>query len=515
MDDDESDFRFQHQLIRDAAYHSLLKESRAVLHERLVRFLDERDQTRDRSTELTEIQGYHLERAYTYWRELGLTDRRVVELGLDAAHRLRAAGERALARGDMPAAASLLLRAADLLPDDHAGKPRVLLLAGGALDEAGWFDRALRAFDESARLARDTGASAAAEAATIARARLDYITGRATDIEQVGADVEAALDRLTALADPDALSRAWQLRLDVDIANCRWAAAQHAAGQLIDHAGRAGNVIMQRSGMRLLAFLAQKGPMPVAEATALCEDVIERVAADRRSAALARVDLALLTAMRLDFDRARAWCREAREVLGELGADTQAALISLSSGPIELSAGDPAQAEAELRRDYLALDRMGERNFISLTAALLAEAVYRQQRYGEAAEMVAFAREVAAHDDLAVHVIAASVEGKLTARRGDPATGVALVREAVELIETTEDPSGQGDVWLDLAEALHLAGEHHHAVAAAGESRERYLAKGNLAGVRRADRMAQRLRAGRDPQLGPDPRDPDPIVRRP
>lgn len=504
--DDRPEFRFQHQLIRDATYHGLLKESRAILHERLVRWLDERDETRDRAIELQEIQGYHLEQAHTYWRELGLVDEHVVAIGVDAALRLGAAGERALARGDMPAAASLLLRAADLVPDDHGDKSRLLLLAGGALDEAGWFDRAVTAFDDSADAAHATGNAAAAEAAVVARSRLEYLTGRSEDTDGVSDSVDQTLDRLTKLADPDALSRAWQLRMDVDITACRWAAAQLAAGQVIGYARQADNAMLERRTMRLLAFLAQKGPMPVAEATEVCRDILERIASDQRSVAVARVDLALLEAMVLDFDTARGYCDDARHTLAELGADTQAALVSLSSGPIELLADEPTRAEAQLRQDYEALQDMGERNFIALTAALLAEAVYRQERFDDAAGLVAFSRDLAASDDLAVQIIAGRVDGKLRSRAGDAATGVALVRESVRLIEATDDPAGQGDAWLDLAETLYLVDEARPATEAAAVARERYIAKGNLAGVRRADRIRRQLREGLDPLGGLDPR---------
>ena len=274
VDEFDAAFRFQHQLIRDATYNTLLKESRAILHERFVRWLDAREETRDRATELQEILGYHLEQAYRYWRELGRVDPHVEALGVDASRRLGDAGERALARGDMPAAAALLLRAADLLPDGHTARPRILLLAGGALDEAGWFDRATTAFDDSAKAAREAGNDAAVEAATMAKSRLEYLTGHTTDAEQVASQVDEALDRLTASADPDALSRAWQLRFNVDVAACRWAAAQHAANQLIGHARRAGNTILERSTLRALAFLAQKGPMPVSEATQVCRDIL-------------------------------------------------------------------------------------------------------------------------------------------------------------------------------------------------------------------------------------------------
>jgi class 3 adenylate cyclase len=497
--DAEPAFRFEHQLVRDATYGGLLKESRAILHERFVGWGDAVNEARDRATEFEEIQGYHLEQAYRYWRELGPLDAHAIDVGVNGSRRLASAGERALARGDMSAAANLLGRAAELLPEGHDSQPRLLLHAGNALHETGSFDRAIAAYDASSLAAGALGNLAAAEAGRIESLRLRYLIGRLDDERDVGEEVANALERLAELGDPDALSRAWQLRLNVDINACRWAAAQVAANAVIEQARHAGNSVLEVRTMPLVAFLAQKGPMPVAEATVACREILERVSFDRRSSGLTQLELALLSAMALDFDQARQLCRDTRAVLGELGWEMQAALVSLSSGLIELQADEPARAEAELRPDYEALDQMQERNFISLTAALLAEAVYRQQRFDEATELVVFSRELAAPDDLAVQIIARSVAGKLAARRGELADGLALVREAVALIETTEDPSGQGDALLDLAETLFLAGEGQEASAAAEQARERFALKGNLAGVRRAERIAASVGAGRDP----------------
>ena len=52
------------------------------------------------------------------------------------------AGRRALARGDIPAAANLLQRAATLLPPGHAERPRLRLDAAEALTEQGGFEEA-------------------------------------------------------------------------------------------------------------------------------------------------------------------------------------------------------------------------------------------------------------------------------------------------------------------------------------------------------------------------------------
>src|SRR5919197_266977 len=105
-------FRFRHQLVRDAAYSAMAKELRAELHERFAGWLEH-----ERS-EFDEIVGYHLEQAFHYRRQLGPLDEPGRELGARAGARLAAAGERALGRGDLPAAAGLLERALAVLPSD-------------------------------------------------------------------------------------------------------------------------------------------------------------------------------------------------------------------------------------------------------------------------------------------------------------------------------------------------------------------------------------------------------------
>ena len=69
---DEGAYEFRHLLIRDAAYESLSKESRADLHVRFADWFEE--QSGDRSAEYAEIVGWHLEQAHRYLSELGTLD---------------------------------------------------------------------------------------------------------------------------------------------------------------------------------------------------------------------------------------------------------------------------------------------------------------------------------------------------------------------------------------------------------------------------------------------------------
>ena len=141
--------------------------------------------------------------------------------------------------------------------------------------------------------------------------------------------------------------------------------------------------------------------------------------------------------------------------------------------------GDLEAAEAELRRDYESLERMGETNYISTTAALLAEVLYRQGDLVGAEEHTKISEELAAQDDVTSQFRWRSVRAKTLAARGDVETAEKLAREAVELIRTSDDINSQGDALIDLAEVLRVAGRPAEAAEAARDALALFEAKGN------------------------------------
>jgi hypothetical protein len=125
-------FRFRHLLIRDAAYDSLPKATRAELHQRLARALEH---AAPELAGLDEIAGWHLEQAVRYRQELG---RDVSpQVADDASEHLHAAGRRAGERGDVLAAKNLLGRARLLAPEADIRRARIALDLAEQLIEAG------------------------------------------------------------------------------------------------------------------------------------------------------------------------------------------------------------------------------------------------------------------------------------------------------------------------------------------------------------------------------------------
>ena len=198
--------------------------------------------------------------------------------------------------------------------------------------------------------------------------------------------VEQEIPELEAMGQDRALVRAFRLLAQVHGTAGRYADAAAAAERTIRHATAANDEVTARRFLGLLAISALYGAMPVVEAIATCEEVLARAQDDRKARALTELCIGHLEAMRGNFERARLLYRQSRASLEEFGYLLLAALTSLDSSVIELLAGDLAAAESELRTDYRRLEEMGERNYISTTAGLLADVLYRQGRYDESAE---------------------------------------------------------------------------------------------------------------------------------
>ncbi len=413
----DPDFRFHHVLIRDTTYQGLLKRTRASLHERFVAWADARYGESNRGRELEEVLGYHLEQAHRYLAELGPLDQHGLELGLRASVRLGDAGRRAYARGDIPATANLLRRAAVLRPEGDPVRAELLVDAGEALVQVGELALARETMETARREARAIADRALETTAGLGLLYLEYLTTGDRPEDEVVAEVRAAIPILESADAERSLAQAWRILTNVHFAGCRYLDATQAAERMVAHAERSGDRALELRLLPALATCAQLGPTPVEEAVVICGSVLERIRSDRKSEAYTLRALANLEAMRGRFDEARSLYQRSRETLVQLGWRYDAALTSaVAAGPVELLAGDAEAAERELRRDLDELAAMGEQNYIATTAAFLAEALYRQRRDDEAMTLTERSEAIADAEDVATQVLWRSVRAKLLAQ---------------------------------------------------------------------------------------------------
>jgi predicted ATPase/class 3 adenylate cyclase len=489
----EDAFRFHHILVQETAYQGIPKELRAGLHERFAEWVER--SAGERVIEFEEVVGYHLELAYRYRIQLGVGSEGLRSLGLRAAAPLAAAGRRALQRRDISAAAELLGRAADMMPADAGERRAVLLALSEALVETGDLFLAEQSLDEAERLAGE-----AKDAAMVANAgilRLDLL--ESTDPRRFAETAQQEAERLIAtleeLGDEIGLARAWRLVSDHHWTRSRFAAADEALVRAISHARRAGD---QREVAECLGRYVGSGafgPAHISEVERRCRELLASPGGigDREAPALRA--LAMVRAMEGRFDEARELAERARAVLEEFGFRLRAAWVSETLGTIEMLAGDPVAAEEAFRSGFEAMVEMGEQGFQATAAAELAHALVEQGRLDEASRFASLSEASAADDDVASQVLWRNARAKVLAATGAGSDAESFAREALAIVQETDDLNGHADTLADLAVVLVASGRLEEASDVLDEATRLYEGKGNLVGAEVARRRRVELRA--------------------
>jgi predicted ATPase/DNA-binding SARP family transcriptional activator len=470
-------FRFRHSLIRETAYGTIPKRLRAVLHERFATWLEGRADRRP--GELEEIIGYHLEQAYLYRAELGPVDDDALALAERAAGHLATVGERAYERGDGPAAANLLSRAAALLASESRPRLDLLVDLGEALRESGEFRDAEDVLGEAI-----AGASALDEPALEARAfvvrlRIQMQTEANFAAPELLEATDRAIEVLERAGDERGLAKAWPVRAWFPWLQCDALAAEQALLRGAEHARRAGDERAEGYSLNLLLGSWLFGPVPVPEAVRRSEEILALPPRQQRVKASAYRALAGLAAMEGRFDEARELLELDRAIIEDMGLRVTAAVASEIWGIVEMLAGEPAAAERRLLEGYAILEAMGEKSGLSTLAAMLAHAVEAQGRHDEAYRFTEISEESAPEEDRSANVYWLAARAKLLARRGEPAEGEALARKALALAEPTDFLNMRGQVLMDLGEVLRLDDRAADAAVAVADAVELYELKGN------------------------------------
>ena len=458
---DEDAFRFDHALIHDGAYRSLLKRERAELHERFAAWLEMT--AGQRLSELEEIIGYHLEQSALHLMELGPLDDYGRLLADRAANRLASAGRRASARGDAPAAGNLLQRAVPLLVPGSRAQVELQLDLAETYADLGEFEQSEAAALEGLHAAQALHDGLLTTNASLVLLFLRYTLDPQDRTDEVVSETETAIPLLERAADHAGLVRAWRLLGWVHGTACRYGAAERAVERAVHHARLAGDRRAETRNLMSFALSALYGPMPVGEAIDLAQRIALEVEGDRRAEGVVLCASAHLHALSGRITEARAIYRRAREMLEELGGKVMAATVSLDSGRVELLAGDAVQAERELRRDYEVLESVSERYTLSTVAGLLAEAMLRQGRLDEAHALSQAAEGMAADDDVESQSLWRRVRAAVLAAWGRDDEALSLAEAAFELIAETDAPLLKGLALVEIGRVLAAASRHNEA----------------------------------------------------
>jgi class 3 adenylate cyclase/tetratricopeptide (TPR) repeat protein len=481
---DDEGFRFRHLLIRDAAYESLPKATRAELHERFAEWLSAQD-----LIERDEIVGYHLEQAHRYRAELDPHDPTLAGLAARASDHLAAAGRVAMDRGDFNAGRSLFRRASAILAEDD---PRRLALTPDlaiALLESEDLDEA-RAALARARLAADPVIAATA---TVIESSFDFLGAGSIPTDVRLARLDDAYQVLSAAEDDEALGYYYW-----GLAGERWVSLQ---AQETVAACERGLVHFRRAGIHrrtddLLWWVRSAyvfGPTPVAEA-------IERVRALQEEAgdamalqAGAATTLGRLLATQGDFVRARELYQFGRDFYISSGMTVSAGGVTMHGAWIEERAGDLAAAVELLRLGASELEALGNMAFYSTVAIYLAECLYLDGRLDEVRRWRDASLAASPEGDLVNVVYAEALEGCLLSHEERHEEADALLRGALDRSRTTDYYFVRAEIPLFHAEVLSRAGDAEGAARSAAHGLGFLEAKGDVAGLARARERLDRL----------------------
>ena len=477
----EDGFRFRHLLIRDAAYSGLPKATRAELHQRFAAWLESRDTD---LVELDELLGYHLEQAYRYQVALGSVQADARHLASRASQRLESAGRRALARSDLAAAINLLQRSADLL-DDDARRAELLPELGAAQMEAGNFAEAEAILAEAGQLARSAEDERAESRVLVEQQFLGLLRLAEEGTDEAARLVERVIRVFERHDDQHGLCRARRLQGTLHWIEARAAAAAESWQQAAAHARQAGD---ENERSEILCWVGSSllfGPVPVSEGIRRCELMRAELAGNLASEAEMVRSIAGLHAMEGRFDLARSLLATSDHIFEELGRTLNSA-ISHAVGIVELLAGDPAAAETSLRVGYEALEEMGERAYLSTTAAYLAQAIFAQGRHEEAEQLTELSEQLSASCDLATQVMWRGVRARILGDRGETGPAERLAQEAVALAGRSDFLNHRADALMDLAQVLQAGRRVDESAQATAQALALYEEKGNVAGAARA-----------------------------
>jgi class 3 adenylate cyclase/tetratricopeptide (TPR) repeat protein len=469
-------YRFRHLLIRDAAYDALPKSVRAELHERFSVWLEERG---THLVELDEILGHHLEQAARYKWELGQPDAGLAER---AGERLAAAGRRALWRGDMRAAASLLARALELIRPNRLDVHLELDLARALFGHD--IQTAVVVADAAVERAAAVDDRPGAALARVVAAHYRLYSEARVAVDELETLVHEAIPLLEQVEDHAGLVHVWWA-MGSGVADFRaryddWA---RASEQALHHARLARQ---RHTDLFRLPDSLFAGSRPADEALRILDRFLPQP--PHPSSLLWR---AVLLAMLNRFDEAQPLAAEAGERLHELTGDASGGFMLATIAQL---AGDDETAARELRRYCDLLEERGLPFQLSSYAPMLGRLLCTLGRHDEAIPLVKLARELGDEQDTLTQMAWRQVQALVHAHRGEHAEAESLAREAVRLAGTTDALNMQGDTLCDLAEALHAAGRTNEAAATIEQAFDRYERKKNLATATRVRTRLATLR---------------------
>jgi predicted ATPase/DNA-binding SARP family transcriptional activator/class 3 adenylate cyclase len=385
-----------------------------------------------------------------------------LEHGDPAGPRLaRALGDFWLGRGLLAEGRDWLDRALAQHPADQRLRADLLRLLGAVLFAGGDLARADAVLAEGSEVA--TAAGALAVQARIRVLRADIANLQGTGNAEALAECEAAAAVLEAEDNPDGLAEALTAagRLLFWLGDIP---ASHAAlERAITCARQSGHRPTQMRASHWLAVTFSLLAISADAGVARAEQLLQDASGDLWAEADLLKPLCVLYAHVGRVADARAAVDRSQSIFTGFGAKLALSESAIPAAIVGLIIGDPAYAERYAREGYQAFRAMGGHGgYVVDLAVLLADALYEQDRFDEAQQLIDQAK---AEPSTASVSSTRLTEAKLLARRGQFAAARQLLSQAEARLSPTSLPYLRADALKARAEVERLADASGQAAA--------------------------------------------------
>ena len=463
-------FRFRHLLIKDAAYDSMSKKTRADLHQRFAEWLA--DHVEHAPGGVDAVLAYHFDQAYQYRVELGSEGEPERQLAELAGSRYRTAGEAALAHGDYVAARGLFERASTLIgPTTDLGLQAQLLL-GRTLVQLGEYERADAVFSDIERLAQASGDRHLELKAGIGLLSVrDHVETEWSD--EMFRSTSRNLEReLTELGDNRGALEALMLRVN-------WLPRSEGkvlATRAVKMAQELGAAELESDASWWLLAISFWGTTPASEGVELARSMLPQKVTNLKHRGLQLLMLGGFLEMLGRVDEARVETERGLAMFQELGLNAEP-VTAFTEGWTSFITGDLDRADGLLQAAYSDHAEKGEKNRLSSIAAGIARIAALRDETDEAQRFISIAEEAAIPDDVDTHGEVAITRAILALRSGNGYEAIERARQALDITDRRGSPWAQASFLLVLADALDVVGDREGAVESLEEALSRFEQK--------------------------------------
>jgi tetratricopeptide (TPR) repeat protein len=235
------------------------------------------------------------------------------------------------------------------------------------------------------------------------------------------------------------------------------------------------------------------GPTTVDDGLELCRLIRDETESRATAAAVTHMESAFLIFRENVSEATLDRVAEAGAILEELGQVVSRESARMTVAYPFIYTGESRRAEEQLRIANEGLRKVGERGFLSTISALLALALCAQGRYDEAEPFAHESEEIGAPDDMTTQAAWRAARAQIRAAHGEADAAIAIGREAVALVDSTDMTTDRTTAHVGLGSAFAILGRPDEARESFEKAVELLSEKGALGAVAYVERLITEL----------------------